>query len=139
MQEGLPTLHIHLLGGFQLISGETPVGGIDVPRLQSLFAYLLLHHGVPQSRSHLAYLFWPDTTDSQAHTNLRNIVHKLRLALPNAERYLQVERQALYWKEGSSDSPWMLDVLDIEMAIAGVQGDPTCLVLLNSRCGKQKL
>jgi hypothetical protein len=22
MQEGIPTLHIHLLGGFQLVSGE---------------------------------------------------------------------------------------------------------------------
>ncbi len=117
MQESLPTLYIHLLGGFQLISGETPVGGIDVPRLQSLFAYLLLHHGVPQSRSHLAYMFWPDTTDGQALTNLRNIVHKLRLALPNVECYLQVERQVLFWKEASSDSPWMLDVLDFDKAI----------------------
>ena len=113
-----PTLYIHLLGGFQLVSGEAPVGGIEVSRLQSLLAYLLLHNGVPQLRSHLAYLFWPDSTESQAHTNLRNIVHKLRQTLPNAERFLQIERQVLFWKPGSSDSPWALDVLDFENAIA---------------------
>ena len=69
-----PSLRIHLLGGFQLISGETSVSGIDVLRLQSLLAYLLLHQDVPQSRTHLAYVFWPDSTDSQAHTNLRKFL-----------------------------------------------------------------
>src|SRR5947209_3092187 len=62
----IPALHIRLLGEFLLLSGETPVTSVDLPRLQSLLAYLVLHHGTPQSRSRLAYLFWPDTTDSQA-------------------------------------------------------------------------
>ena len=66
-----PTLCIHLLGDFLLLSDETPVTSIDLPRLQSLVAYLLLHHNVPQSRSHLAYLLWPDSTDAQAHTKRR--------------------------------------------------------------------
>src|SRR5216683_4239103 len=55
----VPNLRLHLLGEFLLLSGETPLTGIDVPRLQSLLAYLVLHHTAPQSRSHLAYLLWP--------------------------------------------------------------------------------
>lgn len=50
------TLRIHLLGDFLLLADEIPVTSIDLPRLQSLLAYLLLHHNVPQARSHLAYL-----------------------------------------------------------------------------------
>ena len=83
-----PTLRIHLLGDFLLLADEIPVTSIDLPRLQSLLAYLLLHYNVPQARSHLAYLLWPDSTDAQAHTNLRNLVHKLRQALPNADAFL---------------------------------------------------
>src|SRR6266480_6485836 len=114
----IPTLHINLLGGFRLVSGETSVNGTDLPRLQSLLAYLLLHSGVPQSRSHLAFLFWPDSTDSQAHANLRNVIHKLRQALPNADTFLQADRQTLHWKQNTQDTPWILDVLDFKTAIA---------------------
>ncbi len=113
----IPTLHIQLLGGFQLFSGETPVSDIEIPRVQSLLAYLLLHSGTPQSRSRLAYLFWPDSTESQAHTNLRNVVHKLRQALPNADAFLQIDRQTLCWKRTTQDAPWTLDALDFEKAI----------------------
>ncbi len=89
-----------------------------MPRLQSLLAYLLLHNDVPQSRSHLAYLLWPDSIEGQAHTNLRNVVHKLRQALPNADTFLHVDRQTISWKPGTKDAPWTLDVLDFKMAIA---------------------
>jgi len=37
----IPALHIHLLGDFLLVSGDTPVMTINSPRLQSLLAYLL--------------------------------------------------------------------------------------------------
>lgn len=113
----IPTLHINLLGGFQLFSGETPVRDIEIPRLQSLLAYLLLHSGVPQSRTHLAFMFWPDSTESQAHTNLRNIMHKLRQAVPNADAFFHIDRQTLSWKPSTQDAPWTLDVLDFERAI----------------------
>jgi len=50
----IPTLHIHLLGDFLLVSGDTPVMTINSPRLQSLLAYLVLHRTAPQDRSPLA-------------------------------------------------------------------------------------
>jgi DNA-binding SARP family transcriptional activator len=111
----IPTLHIHLLGEFALVSGDTPVTSIDTPRLQSLLAYLVLRRTAPQSRSQLAFLLWPETTDAQAHSNLRTLVHRLRQALPNADSFLHVDRQGLQWLPGTH---WTLDVLDFEHALA---------------------
>src|SRR6266566_4411645 len=87
----------------------------DVPRLQSLLAYLALHRGVPQSRSRIAYTLWPDSTDAQAHTNLRNLLFKLRMTLPEVDTFLVVDRLTLCWQQ---DTFWSLDVIDFEGAIA---------------------
>jgi DNA-binding SARP family transcriptional activator len=114
----IPPLHIRLLGELLLVSGETAVTSVDLPRLQSLLAYLVLHRTGPQSRAHLAYQLWPDSTDAQALTNLRNLVHKLRQALPNIDAFLSADRQTLFWQPGTQDATWALDVLDFETAIA---------------------
>jgi serine/threonine protein kinase/tetratricopeptide (TPR) repeat protein len=108
-------LSIHLLGAFELTSAGTPLTTIDWPRLQSLLAYLVLHASAPQSRTHLAFLFWPDSTESQAHTNLRHLVYRLRHALPDADAFLHAEKQTLQWQP---DAPWTLDVADFERAVA---------------------
>lgn len=79
-----PALSLRLLGEFRLLSNETSVKSIEGARLQLLLAYLVLHHDVPQSRTRLAYLLWPDSTESQAHTNLRKLIYMLRNALPDA-------------------------------------------------------
>jgi DNA-binding SARP family transcriptional activator len=109
------TLRIRLLGDFMLSVNDTPISSMDVPRLQSLLAYLALHRGKPQARSRIAYLLWPDSTDAQAHTNLRNLLFKLRLSLPEIDTFLAVERQTLCWKP---DMLWSLDVQDFERAVA---------------------
>lgn len=113
-----PTLHIHLLGDFLLLSGDSPVTTVNVPRLQSLLGYLLLHRAAPQSRSHLAYLLWPDSTESQAHVNLRKALHHLRQALPGIDHFLHADRQSLHWQPSGSNASWTLDVQDFEQAIA---------------------
>jgi DNA-binding SARP family transcriptional activator len=110
-----PTLHIRMLGTFIIASDRVPLTSIDMPRLQSLLAYLVQHHGVPQSRTRLASLLWPDSTEEQAHTNLRNLLYKLRQALPDSDRYLAVDRHTILWQ---SDGSWTLDVLDFEQAVA---------------------
>ncbi len=110
-----PTLHIKLLGTFIIASARIPLTSVDMPRLQSLLAYLVQHHGVPQSRTRLASLLWPDSTEEQAHTNLRNLLYKLRQALPESDRYLVVDRHTILWQD---DGSWTLDVLDFEQAVA---------------------
>ena len=106
-------LSISLLGDFSIARDQAPVTGVDTPRLQSLLAYLLLHRDVPQSRAHLAFVFWPDTTKAQARTNLRNLLHRLRQALPDAGPYLEAGVQTLLWRSGV---PLALDVAKFQAA-----------------------
>ncbi|GIK73391.1 MAG: hypothetical protein BroJett021_23790 [Chloroflexota bacterium] len=78
----MPILRICLFGEFSLRYDDEPMLGMDTPRLQALLAYLvLLHRRTPVSRQQLAFLFWPNTAEEQARTNLRNLLHHLRRAL----------------------------------------------------------
>ncbi len=79
-------LHIYLLGDLLISRGSEPVAALNSARAQSLLAYLVLHAGLPQSRRHLAFLLWPDSSDEQARSNLRKLIHDLRRALPDADR-----------------------------------------------------
>src|SRR5919197_5788106 len=99
-------LQVQLFGDFQIRYGDTPLDGFESPRLQSLLAYLLLHRDAPQSRKHLAFLLWQDSSEQQAHGNLRNLVHRLRQALPDADRFLLADTQTLQWR---SDAAYTLD------------------------------
>jgi DNA-binding SARP family transcriptional activator len=76
-----------------------------------LLAYLVLHAGVPQARIRLAALLWPDSPEGQAHTNLRNLLCKLRKLLPSIDAFVRVERHTLLWR---NDGPWQMDVQDFE-------------------------
>ncbi len=105
-------LRIYLFGSFRLLQGNQPVAGFDQARLQQLLAYLLLHRHSPISRQQLAFLFWPDSTEEQARTNLRNLWHRLRRILPDADRFLAAEELTIQWRD---DAPWWLDVAEFEM------------------------
>jgi DNA-binding SARP family transcriptional activator len=115
MHESSQTLHIHLLGDFRLAYGDKAVRSVNTSRLQSLLTYLVLHRDAPQSRRHMAFLLWLDSTEAQALTNLRNLLHLLRRALPDADRFLQVDAQTLQWRP---NGPFALDVADFEGALA---------------------
>jgi DNA-binding SARP family transcriptional activator/predicted ATPase len=110
-----PTLRLHLFGDFSLVYGEEQVTSVNTPRLHSLLAYLALHHDAPQLRQRLAFLFWPDTGEAQARTNLRQLLHQLRHALPDADAFLYADASAVYWR---SDAPFQLDVVEFEHALA---------------------
>jgi predicted ATPase/DNA-binding SARP family transcriptional activator len=112
---GMSTLHIRLLGDFHLIDGEAPVAGVNSARLQALLAYLVLHPQAPQSRRHLAFLLWPDSRESQARSNLRNLLHLLRHALPHADDFLQIDATTVQWR---STAPYTLDVVAFTAALA---------------------
>jgi DNA-binding SARP family transcriptional activator len=111
----IPILRIQLLGGFQIISGDTPITTVELPRLQSLLAYLLLHRSAPLARQQLAFLLWPDSAEGQARSNLRTLVTRLRGALPQADAFLSIDTHSLQWQP---DAPWTLDVADFEQALA---------------------
>jgi predicted ATPase/DNA-binding SARP family transcriptional activator len=122
-------LHIQLLGGFRLSADAAPITTLDLPRLQALLAYLVLHRAAPHTRPHLAFRLWPDTTETQARTNLRTLLHRLRQALPDADQFLHIDAQSVHWR---MDAPWTLDVADFERTLAQANqaeqhGDPATL------------
>lgn len=110
-----PELQIQLLGEFRVLYGEEAVTGLNTPRLQALLAYLVLHREAPQARSHLSFLFWPDSTESQARTNLRKQIYHLRRVLPEAERYLYADSQVVHWQPSTA---FGLDVDEFETTLA---------------------
>ena len=103
----MPTLQIQLLGDWQIAYGGTQLRSVNTARLQSLLAYLLIHRQAPQSRQQLAFLFWPDTVDAKARANLRFFLHRLRRALPDADRFIQIDETSVLWR---ADAPFTLDV-----------------------------
>jgi DNA-binding SARP family transcriptional activator len=106
-------LSICLFANFSLKLDRTLLHSLNSSRLQALLAYLLLKSQEPQPRSRLAFLLWPDSSDQQARTNLRNLVHLLRQSLPDPDRYLDCRSQTIQWR---NDSPYTLDVQQFEEA-----------------------
>jgi DNA-binding SARP family transcriptional activator len=104
-----------LLGDFSLAYRDEAVTSVNTPRLHSLFAYLLFHRDAPQLRQHVAFVFWPDTSEAQARNNLRQVLHQLRYALPDSDRFLHVDASTLGWR---SDATFFFDVDEFERALA---------------------
>lgn len=100
-------LHITLLGNFIVEYDGKALAAFNADRLQSLLAYLLLHRQAPQARQHLAFQLWPDSSESQARTNLRNLLHNLRQQFPDPEQFLVTTNLTLQWRE---DAPATIDV-----------------------------
>jgi DNA-binding SARP family transcriptional activator len=110
----ISTLQIQLLGRFSLTYAGKPIAGFSSERLQSLLAYLVLHRHAPQLRQHLAFLLWPDSSDTQSRGNLRKELHTLRQLLPNADTYIQTDAKAMQWNPAA---PFTLDVAEFQSAI----------------------
>lgn len=106
-----PVLHVRLLGACQLLYEGQTVDHINGVRVQSLLTYLLLHKDRPLLRQHLAFLFWPESSESQAYSNLRKLFYQLRQALPNADRFLHYDKQTIQW---NSSAPYTTDVDELE-------------------------
>ncbi len=110
-----PALRMRLLGGFGLFFEGRPITTVDAPRLQSLLAHLALQRDTRQPRERLAFLFWPDSEESQARTNLRQALHHLRRALPESARFLESEARTVRWR---ADARFSLDVAEFEQLVS---------------------
>src|SRR5215217_8617240 len=113
------TLQIRLFGELELRLGDEPLPALESARAESLLAYLLLHRDAPVPRQRLAFVLWPDSTEPQARTNLRHVLHNLRRALPDLDRFLQVTQRTLRWRP---DGPCWLDVAAFLACLARADG-----------------
>lgn len=98
----MPDLQVQLLGGFRINLAGQDVKGIQSERLVLLLSHLLIHSERPSSRKQLAFLFWPETSEEQARTNLRNLFHLLKKAFPEIDSFLDLEGQSIQWRDQTS-------------------------------------
>ena len=90
-------LQVSLLGEQVMTDGRA---GPRAPAARSaaLVAFLVGHAGSPQARQRIAGLFWPESGDAQALTNLRRELHHLRQLLGD-EPSLVVTPRDLCWRD----------------------------------------
>ncbi|MGA7410830.1 MAG: AAA family ATPase [Bryobacteraceae bacterium] len=108
-------MRISLFGNLRISFEGRPVTTVNTNRLQSLLAYLVLHRDTPQPRERLAFMLWPASRESQARTNLRQLLHNLKRALPAECDSLLVDHFAVQWRQDASCS---VDVADFQAALA---------------------
>ena len=129
-------LDIQLLGGFQVRVDGVPLDDLRSGRARSLLAFLVLAPNVAQFRQGLAAMFWPDSSDRQARTNLRNVLHLVRHAAPVLDRALHTGGTTVEWRPVG---PVSVDVHRFEAALAAVSAadpdDPDALIARSSGCG----
>lgn len=99
--KGRMMLRIALLGELSIVDATTGAARSRSPRTIALAAFLVVHAGSPQPRQRIAGLFWPESTDAQALTNLRRELHTLRHALAG-EPCLVVTARDLCWHDGGA-------------------------------------
>lgn len=104
-------IDIQLLGRFSIAEDGQLLTRINQPRLQELLAYLILHAGKPISRQQLAFLFWPETSEIQARTNLRNLLHRLHQSFPASKFLILKDANTLRWLP---DTQAKVDVFEFE-------------------------
>lgn len=114
----MTTLDVRLLGDFSIAHDGASITAVKSQRLQCLLAYLLLHRDVPIARQRLAFLFWPDSSEAQARSNLRNLLHALVQALPDGERFVETDNQTVQWR---ADAPFTLDVDSLLTTLANAR------------------
>ncbi len=108
------SLHIRLLGDWRLTYDGDVVTTVHSERLRSLLGYVALRCGVPQPRRRIAFSLWPDSREHQAMSNLRNLLFRLRDALPEADRFLDVDANSICWK---ADGTSRVDAVDFQRAL----------------------
>jgi len=108
-------LRIQLLGGFSITGdGEELIGGHGSRRLMLLLAYLLLKRNRRIPREQVAYLFWKDSTEKQARSNLRGLLTALRQQAPALALCLFDDDACLGWRGAPSQ---VIDVEAFEAAL----------------------
>jgi DNA-binding SARP family transcriptional activator/tetratricopeptide (TPR) repeat protein len=125
-------LHVSVLGEQAIVDDATGRVRARSSRTVALVAFLVAHAGSPQSRQRIAGLFWPDSTEAQALTNLRRELHNLRQVL-GEDPSLAVTPRDLCWHDCETCVVDMR-IFDIERkaALAAAAADDAAAVLVHA-------
>ncbi|MEM7111102.1 MAG: BTAD domain-containing putative transcriptional regulator [Chloroflexota bacterium] len=79
------TLQLTLFGTLQLQSGTEQPLRFPTSKARALLTYLVVENGRSHSRSSLANMLWPGTTEKRGRQNLSQTLRRLRLTITQAE------------------------------------------------------
>ncbi len=114
---------LQLLGPFRLIDSTGAGVALASPRAQSLLALLALNRSAPTTRRHVSFLLWPDSSESGASNNLRQLLHQMRRSWPGADDVL-VARNGLLTLAGDPNLAVDIDAYEVAVGRA-VEADET--------------
>lgn len=126
-------LEVRLLGAVEVVLDGRRLDAFSSLRMLRFLALIVLRRDL-QHRSRLAFELWPDSTGSQARTNLRKLLHELRHCLPDVGEFVEIDNEIVRWIPAG---PSEVDVLrfrdavaagDLELAARLYSGDllPAC-------------
>jgi DNA-binding SARP family transcriptional activator len=117
-----PALRVELLGGFRVFPDGHASTRPPSARQQQLIAFLVLHaRNAPIQRQRIAGSLWPESSDTQALTNLRRELHHLRDARPRLDGLVDAGSRTLAWRGGPGA---VVDLVSFEAAAdRGLAGD----------------
>jgi len=106
-----PALRIELFGGFRVVTEGHVPSRLPSTRQQQLIAFLVLHaRNAAIQRQRVAGSLWPESSDTQALTNLRRELHHLKDAWPTLDAFVVAGSRTLEW----SDAGAAVDVVAFE-------------------------
>jgi ABC-type oligopeptide transport system substrate-binding subunit/DNA-binding SARP family transcriptional activator len=126
-------LQAKLLGQYEIcMDGQLVV--IPSRPTQSFLAYLLLHPNRSHRREKLAGQFWPDTSESNARSNLRHALWRIRKAFgPGANARLESDDLAVIYHPQPGDQ---LDVDSLEACSEDERSTETLLLAVSAYGGE---
>ncbi len=110
-------LQINLFGSFRVSSGVQEITGFRSQKARALLAYLAVEAGHPSTRDKLAALFWAESSDQSARTNLRHVLSNLRTLFAHGDiehGWLDVSRQHVTMHPHPT---WQVDTTQFEAQI----------------------
>jgi DNA-binding SARP family transcriptional activator len=111
-------ISIRLLGQFEVRRDSQPVELASRPA-QSLLAYLLLNAGIEFRREKLAGVIWPEATEDNARTYLRQALWRIRKAI--GADYLLADRMSVAFN-ATADYGLDVDILEKPMEAGWTTG-----------------
>lgn len=115
-------MRISLFGNLRISLAGRPVTAVNTNRLHSLVAFLILNGDTPLPRERVAFMLWPASSESQARTNLRQLLHHLKRALPVECTSLVTDHFAVQWRQ---DGSCAVDTVEFQAAIADASAAQT--------------
>ena len=107
-------LKIYTLGDFRILWGGKPVESLRSRKAQAMMVYLACT-SKSHSREVLADLFWSESSQTRAMSNLRDVIHALRTHL---EPFMDISRYSI---AVNPESEVWIDVSELEATLALVR------------------